>query len=275
LSYNAEYSFTAVPDEGWDLVNWTGDASGSNATITGNVRGININVSAVFYNGGLIKNGHFTNGTTSWSFQAAGGTQGSITSVDGEMKIDVTAVTTSGDPRGVSQSGVSFKAGRKYKLTLEARTGSGSRNMKVAVVGRDTTTLALTTTKKTFEWEFNSATEGNAQLQFVVGDQTGTVIVDNIKLVDVGVSTGVSALRSSVVQRAWSISNRGGGVTLRGPAEAGAKVTLYDVRGKIVRSMSARDGMTLGANIPAGNYFVVVRNGAGKEVLRDKVSFVR
>jgi hypothetical protein len=53
-------------------------------------------------------------------------------------------------------------------------------------------------------------------------------------------------------------------------------VTLYDVRGKAVRTMGAKDGMALNArSVPAGNYFVVVKNAAGKEVLRDKAAIVR
>jgi len=87
--------------------------------------------------------------------------------------------------------------------------------------------------------------------------------------------TGVKFPAVKARSTVWSIARVGGALQLRGPAEVGATVSLYDVRGKMVRNMAARDGMSLGAGIPAGSYIVIVKNRAGSEVLRTKAVVAR
>jgi hypothetical protein len=265
------------PDATWELTRWTGDAVALSANpIRTRISGIDLNISGEFYQGGLIRNGHFTkSAVTSWTLMETnnGAATPDFDSEKGESKITVTALGTVR-----FQQSASLAAGRKYRLSFEARTGSDTRNMTVNVGSLATTTAALTTVKKQFQLEFSTSAAGSQSVQFVLGDQLGAVIFDNIKMLDIGAgdNTGITVLPPVTVQRTvWSVARTNGGLTLRGPAEAGAKVTLYDVRGKAVRSAAAKDGMTLSAGIPAGNYFLVVKNGAGKEVLRDKVSLVR
>jgi len=94
----------------------------------------------------------------------------------------------------------------------------------------------------------------------------------------VGTSGVISRPAASVVRTSWSIVKSGAGVQLRGPAESGAEVSVYDTRGKLVRSMAAVDGQMLNVgavNAPAGNYLLVVRNGSGAEVYKSKFAITR
>jgi len=83
--------------------------------------------------------------------------------------------------------------------------------------------------------------------------------------------TGVKFPAVRARSTVWSIARVGGALQLRGPTEVGATVSLYDVRGKMVRNMAAKDGLSLSVGgLPAGSYIVVVKNRVGKEVLRTK-----
>jgi len=127
------------------------------------------------------------------------------------------------------------------------------------------------------EFTYTAATAANNRLRFQCGDAAGTWYLNDVRLEDLGGNTGVVApagLRP--VRAAWSVVSSALGVQLRGPAEQGYRVSLYDTRGKLVRSMAAADGMPLGAaGMPAGSYLAVVKNRAGAEVFRSRVSFVR
>jgi len=76
----------------------------------------------------------------------------------------------------------------------------------------------------------------------------------------------------------WSVKQAGGGLTVVGPSGSSADVALYDVRGKIVRKFSVSGGTATAINnakIPAGNYFVVVRDRAtGRETYKSRVTMV-
>jgi hypothetical protein len=135
----------------------------------------------------------------------------------------------------------------------------------------------LSTTMKPFEFEFgmSSQADANAMLAFNCGNQTGGWVLSNVKLMESGTSTSSELARPAARMAAWSLSRAGGGITLRGPAEAGAVASLYDTRGRAVRVMQAKDGAALGAGVPAGSYLLVVKNAAGAEVLKSRVSLVK
>ncbi|MCL2689937.1 MAG: cellulase family glycosylhydrolase [Chitinispirillia bacterium] len=72
---------------------------------------------------------------------------------------------------------------------------------------------------------------------------------------------------------AWGVSNSSGlGIRLYGPSDAGATVTLYDVRGKIAKRKPAQNGMVIGSGMAAGSYLLVVRSSAGREVHKSRVT---
>ncbi|MDR2728141.1 MAG: cellulase family glycosylhydrolase [Chitinispirillales bacterium] len=75
----------------------------------------------------------------------------------------------------------------------------------------------------------------------------------------------------------WSLANGANGFTLRGPAAAGAKVSLYDVRGRVVKSAQLSGSQPFVLNkksVSAGSYLLVVKNNTGREVYKTRVSMV-
>jgi len=209
---------------------------------------------------------------------------------------------------------LTFDASATQARTMRAayRTGDASSGHKFLI--GDAVALKAATTD-TYEREFNmdSPTTTAGYIAFYIGGQQGGIKLDNVKLVEIGnadpgkpnptegddppddpcdagdptteccasnsdfpgcqVGVAFSAVRSRNAK--WSVSRTGGGLQLRGPAEAGARVSFYDVRGKLVRKMAAVDGLTLGAGVPAGSYIMLVKDRAGKETLRMRVVLAR
>jgi len=287
-SYNAAISATATPKDGWELKKWTGDAYGSDAKIEGKIVGVNLKIGASFYNGGLIKNGHFTSSTLNWARYNNGltdpGASASITLVDTTLGVTINSPGVAAADISVYQAGLKLNEGRRYELSFEAKAASARKITVRVSAGRAATTAKylnfdedLTTsmkkvTGKAFNMTAASVTDGH--LVFDVGGTKSDVFITNVKLVDIGPSDPTGVARGAFSKPAvtsWSVSNIGGAARLNGPSEAGAALYLYDTRGKMVKSMAAVNGLTLGAGLSAGNYLLVVKNNSGAEVLRSKV----
>jgi hypothetical protein len=280
-AYNSDIKVTAVPQAGWELETWTGDASGNAESVSGTIKGINLKISAVFYNGGLVKNGHFTYGTSSWS--SSSNASLTLSQDNGQLKAVVSTPGTTVDGLRLTQSAIKLEAGRKYALSFKAR-GQSARTITPRVINNtgtrdfmDKTPINLTAQMQEFTREFSSdAALTNAILRFDCGNEAATWYLDDVKLLDKGPGTDAISRKNAATQRtAWSVVGAGSGATLRGPADADATVSLYDVRGKTVRSLAAKDGLTLGAGLPVGNYIAVIRNASGHEIYRAKVPITR
>jgi len=293
--YGTQVTITAVPDNAnWAFEGWGGGASGTATTVALPPLYSNLNITATFAEGSMIKNGTFTNNIANW---ASGGVTLSHDATNGALKA---AVASGGSAATrVQQSGIDrIAAGKKYMLSFKAKTASGTRKITARVTNSnrdrnymDTAAVELTTTWKTFEKEFSmcyrlangtAVTDSNAVLLFACGGYTDAWdwYLDDVKLNEVGTGScgpsPVSHFNTRADIAPWSISQAGGALQIRGPIEAGARLSLYDTRGKIVKSVAAKDGMTLNAvGIPAGNYLAVVKNRAGAEVYKTRVSFVR
>lgn len=285
----------AVPNAGWEIKKWTGDAYGSNDSLDITMYGLNYNLGVTFYNGGVIKNGHFASGITNWgsykngllSPAPAGTIEWDNANADNPMlKATITSAGTNPEDISVYQTGLKLEQARKYELSFEAKSASARKLVARVSNGRSASSavylskeVSLGTTVATFKESFNmgGATITNGRLDFDLGGNAAAVSITNVRLLDVGAGTGVvrGAVSKPTVD-AWSIANVGGVPRLRGPAEAGATVSLYDTRGKLVKSMSAVDGLDFGgAGISAGRYLAVVKDRSGAEVLRSKVVMSR
>lgn len=296
--YGASVTITAVPNAGFELSSWEGDATGNNASITYKVVGVNVDVKAVFVPTSLIKNGYFTSNITSWT---SNNVTLSHNAEAGALAAAVTSAGTASSPSNVRQGNINkIEAGKKYSLSFSAWTSSGTRKITPRVTNEnrdrnymaDTAAVEISATKKTFTKEFSmcyktaagvAVTDESAVLMFQCGghgtDQW-TWYLDDVKLDEVGAGSCSASpvTRFNVRQHnvPWSISRAGGALRLRGPDDAGAKVSLYNISGKMVRSMAAKNGLSLNtAGIPAGNYVLVVKNGYGAEVLRSMVVTTR
>jgi len=294
-SWKTVVSVIAAPNSGWEIKKWTGDAYGTLDSMAVIIYGINLNMGVTFHNGGVIKNGHFALGTSPWAIYR----DGLISPVPNatlawddsqpdnpQMKVTISAAGTNPEDLSVYQRDIRFEQGRRYELSFEAK-GASARKI-VARVSNNRAASAtpylsfeanLGTAMAPFSGSFNmtAATVTNGRLDFDLGGNAAAVSIANVKLRDVGPATGIArgAVSKSAVN-SWSVASVGGVPQLRGPAEAGAKASLYDTRGKLVKSMPAVNGLTLGGTgIPAGHYLVVVKNGSGAEALRSKVVVAR
>jgi endoglucanase len=298
-SFNTTVKLTASPASGWTFVGWDGDAMGTNPSLDVRVAGINYNIKAIFEQGSMIKNGQFTNNIQNWA-SGTGGT-GSVTlSHDaGSLKITVNNGGEQQANARLQQTGINLETGKKYELKYRAKASAGGRTVtaRFTNTNRDRNymdpprAVNLSTDWQNVTEEFSMCyrhttpgliSDASALLMFEFGGSGGTSWswnLDDVSLEEKGTTvcatTDIAAVPAAPQKTAWSLARANGAVTLRGPAEHGAKVTLYDIRGKAVRTMNAKDGLALGASVPAGNYFLVVRNAAGAEVFRDKVSLVR
>jgi hypothetical protein len=278
----------AVPAAGWEIKRWTGDASGSQESMDVTITGVNLSMGVEFYNGGVIKNGHFATGTGNWSMYKNGlATQvpnGSIAwdEAASAVKATITAAGADAGDLSVYQGNLTLTQGRKYELSFEAKGASArplvarvSNNRAASATPYLSHPVNLTTSMAPYTATFSmtGATVTNGRLDFDMGGNTAAVTITNVKLKDVGAGTAVA--RGAISRPAaamWSVANVGGAPLLRGPIDAGAKALLYDTRGKLVRSVSAVNGLNIGgAGVSAGNYLLVVKNGSGAEVLRSKV----
>jgi hypothetical protein len=307
FAYGAKVTLTAVPDDGWEWDHWEGDVGSSATSATLNeftIKGVNVaDVKAVFLPScGVIKNGYFTHGLQSGGSNVWLQTGVTLAYEAAALKATVTAANAH-----VRQGNLSLQKGRKYRLTFKAKASQGSGSVTPRVTDRtrgtnylpNPTAVPLTPQfqEVTREFDMCAATDNTATL--VLECTNGmTWNLDDVRLIDVGVA-GVCAVEPPDTTKppeppdttkppaavltpgvkshkaSWSVSRSGGALQLRGPVEAGARVSLYDVRGKVVKSMAARDGLTLGAGIPAGSYVLVVRNGAGGEVFKARVVMAR
>nr|ABW39342.1 glycoside hydrolase family 5 [uncultured bacterium] len=284
---------TAVPNDGWEIKTWTGNATGNSPSLKGLFYALNPNISAEFYECGVIKNGHFTYDAVGWVQVADNGAKTNPMSVaNSELVVDVTTAGASvWDVRvGNSATTGMLAADHQYELKFKARSAAArdiyvrlSSSNYISIYG-DTLKASLTTTAQTFTHKFTvrrgAAIQGGA-VGFFGGDKTGKWYISEVSLKDlgsVGGNVGVSRPAASAVRTSWAVVKSGSGVQLRGPAENGAEISIYDTRGKLVRSLAAVDGLNLSSgivNAPAGNYLLVVRNNAGAEIYKTMFTMTR
>jgi len=289
-SYGAKVTVSAVPDDGYEWDHWEGEVGNSSTKATLSeytVKGVNVkNVKAVFVpTSGLVKNGYFTHslqfdGSNVWMQNGV-----TLAHDDAALKATVTAADAH-----VRQQNMNLEKGKKYRLTFRAKASQGSGSVTPRVTNQsrtnnylpNPTAEALTTQWKEITREFDMCTDDSKATLVLECTNGMTWYLDDVRLIEAGAvaagTCGTAALLPAAAQAhriAWSVSRNGGSLQLRGPADAGAKAMLYDTRGRMVRSMAATDGLTLGAGIPAGNYIMVVKNSIGKEMLRTRVSTVK
>jgi len=287
-TYGVNVTINAIPDDGYEFGNWEGDASGRLPTLTYKVIGANVSANAVFLPTSLVKNGYFAADLSSWGYN--GVTIDRDPADGGSLK--ATVPSGGGATYRVQQTGIKIEAGKQYKLSFKAKTsGSAPRNITARLTNTNrnknympdtaAVTLGAAWPTQPFERTFTATeSDDNAVLLFACGGHSDAWVwwLDEVALNATG-TTPVAftpAAKAPAVRASWSISNTGGAARLRGPAEAGATVSLYDTRGKTVRSMAAKDGLTLNAaGVPAGSYLAVVKNASGAQVLRSKIVLTR
>jgi endoglucanase len=286
-NHGTPVTLIAKPASAGMEVRWSGDISGASDTMMVSMNG-NKSVTAAFAQAGnLLQNGSFVAAVSPWQVYKNGlldpapNPELSAVNAEGRIAFGSPAVAgTAVDHAYIYQTGVALKNGRAYKLTFRAR-GASARSVTAKVVAGSADCMnpyefQLTAAAQSFQTTFNMTRPdaANAALRFCFGGNTAGWFITDVRLEETGPATGIAPVAVSAANRtAWSISKSTGALQIRGPLEAGARVSLYDTRGKALRNAAAHGGGALStAGIPAGSYFVIVRNRAGADLYRARVS---
>ncbi|MBC8059390.1 MAG: carbohydrate binding domain-containing protein [Clostridiaceae bacterium] len=142
----------------------------------------------------IISNGTFDADTTGWMTYTADGSNASVASVDGKMKVNFP------DYAGwnrwstqVYQETIKLEAGKKYVLKFDA-SSTVIREAWVEMSNMDQQVLALTPAAQTFTYEFTAAnTISNGKLNFLLGTnnldgalftKNQSVSIDNVSITE-------------------------------------------------------------------------------------------
>jgi len=206
-----------------------------------------------------IFNGGFTQGVTAWTFNTWGGTaQGSV--VNGEYKIDISALGTGNSSIQLVQNGIILQQGKSYEVKFDAYA-SANRTLEANVeldVSPWTSYLPelkafnLTTSKTTYSYTFTmtNATDSNGRISFNAGASTTGLFIDNVSIKEVPtpVAVHVQATMPGIAMR-WT-----NGILILTGMESG-KLQITDSRG-LSQTLNVTYGQAKTGLLPAGLYHV-------------------
>lgn len=159
-------------------------------TQTGVVDSYSSTISIFVFQGGLVNNGNFENGTSPWKFGVTNGISPSLLITDAGntyFSINVAAV---GNPYDVnlSHTGINMIQGKTYRLTFDAWSNV-NRSMIVGIglsgnpFTNQSVTRNLTNTVQNFSIDLvANFTNTNSRVIFDMGAAIGRVNIDNVTL---------------------------------------------------------------------------------------------
>jgi len=236
-----------------------------------------------------VLNGSFDQGTMGWTFNTWGGTaQGSV--VNGEYKIDISALGTANSSIQLVQNGIILQQGKTYEVKFDAYA-SANRTLEANVeldVSPWTSylpelkTFNLTTSKSTYSYFFTmpNATDSNGRISFNAGASTTGLFLDNVSIKVI--PTPVSLQELTAQSRLVKVIQNGNHLEVALNAAQGGSISigLYDISGKPVRTSARMEGKnslswtTDLTGIPTGIYFVKVAQ-EGREIHSSKIKVGR
>jgi hypothetical protein len=144
-----------------------------------------------FYQPGLnmLNNGDFSDDRSSWTFTVTNGASliRSMRNGTAECKILKTGSEGAGDIRLI-QTGLELIQGKTYRLSFEASSADAGPIHILAESAQSPEpharfeTIALTNSLQNYEFEFamNDENDFNASLEFLLGEKTGKIWIDNV-----------------------------------------------------------------------------------------------
>ncbi len=180
---------------GSSFLGWSGALSGtatiatlimdSDKTVTASFTGNNITIV------NLVKNGDFSEGATNWNMGTYEGARASGAVSDGAYKITIEGQGSEPWHIQFSQTGIKLKQNEKYKFSFTAYAQCNTSI--IANIGMSAEpyksycgekTIELTTTKKTYEFEFTMTepTTDNARVEFNSGRAACSWQIDDISV---------------------------------------------------------------------------------------------
>jgi len=227
-----------------------------------------------------VFNGGFVQGTMGWTFNTWGGTaQGSV--VNGEYKIDISALGTANSSIQLVQNGIILQQGKSYEVKFDAYA-SANRTLEANVeldVSPWTSYLPalksfdISTTKSTYSYTFTmtNATDSNGRISFNAGASKTGLFLDNVSIKEVPTPVSIGGISGQSVFA--SVINEGSRlkVTFSGAQGGTFSLGLYDLAGKPVRMASLRNDMQKQlswnpdiSTLAAGIYLVKISNNTTK-----------
>jgi len=211
-----------------------------------------------------VFNGRIDQGSLGWTFNTWGGTaQGSV--VNGEYKIDISALGTANSSIQLIQNGIILTQGKSYQVSFDAYA-SANRTLEANVeqdVNPWTSYLPilksfdLTTTKSTYSYTFTmtNTTDSSGRISFNAGASTTSLFLDNISIKEVPSPVAVRRqATNTLVTMRW----KGGELLLTG-MESG-KLQIVDSRGRR-RIVEVAGSQAKTGPLPAGIYQVRIVDG--------------
>jgi len=226
-----------------------------------------------------VFNGGFDQGVKGWTFNTWGSTaQGSV--VNGEYKIDISALGTGNASIQLVQNGIVLQQGKSYEVKFDAyasanRTLEGNVELDVSPWTSYLPALKsfdLTTTKTTYSYIFTmaNATDSNGRISFNAGASTTGLFLDNISIKEVPTPV---ALRGIAAQSGFAAVVHDGSrldVALGLVQSKRLSITVTDLLGKQIRTAELRNDKHRQlswtsdvSNLPAGIYLVRVEANGG------------
>jgi uncharacterized repeat protein (TIGR02543 family) len=307
-SSNASYfpsgtkvGLTAKAATGWEFTGWSGDLTGNKNpdTITVNKNSSVVANFSLQTGVELIKNGKFNassnNGlgdpSTEWKLNTWGESQASANSSNGAVTINISKLPTTGNKYDLQlvQAGIPLLKGNKYLLTFEAKAAA-NRTINVVLQMPDDpwtdflrdTSVALTTTTQTFEYEFEMTADDfpNGRLGFDFGNNTSAVTIGNASLVLQGSTSVYKDIpqAANVKKSSLKVTAKKSAVNVKFKAKGDgtAELRLYGLKGNLVTKANLRTvaGKSYSHTFNAGklpNGFYVVSVHSNGSVERSKV----
>jgi len=197
-----------------------------------------------------VYNGGFDQGTLGWTFNTWGGAaQGSV--VNGEFKIDITALGTANASIQLVQNGIILQQGKSYEVKFDAYA-SAKRTLE-ANVEQDISpwtsylpaleSFNLTTTKTPYSYTFTmtNSTDSNGRVSFNAGASTIGLFLDNISIKEVPTPVPLISLSgktgSEIVLR---LQNTHLNVEFFATQGDAISINVLDLKGNKYRSVSFR-----------------------------------
>lgn len=187
-----EVEITAIPDEGFEFIAWSGSFSGTAEQVTLPMY-FNYDIKAEFARKGeMLSNASFFNNTLAWYYYGS-----SMTAVNDTLVATIPTATTNPWDIQISQNGLHLEKGATYTLRFKVSSET-SRNI-IASVGISqepwtnflNKTVSIGTNEQEFIYEFTMVEDWeNARVSFDLGKDAGNVFISEVSLIKTDEITG-------------------------------------------------------------------------------------
>jgi len=302
ISANDGRMIEAIPDRGYIFGRWSDGSSNPFRYVRGDISARDGELVAYFIRIAVVDNnlvcGTFRDTVGGgWIFyRKDADATGKVTDYN-EYEFGITRAGSNPVDVRLFQNSIRIEPQKTYELNFRARSETPRTVVVTVELGSaaiERWEVLLTASMQEFNKTFavnprqalNKSANINDDLEISVSFNSGHEAVNwnlsDVNLVKAQAATNVNhAVKQRPNGAAWSVRQVGGGLQLAGPSDVSARIAFYDMRGRLVRAVSKTAGanqplMLNSLRIPAGSYFLVVRNAAsGHEVHRTRITLTR